>query len=192
MTSILRIDSSVSGDASVTNRLSSLLIETLGNDATVVHRDVTQIPSLSAASFAANGTPTTERSDEQAQLAQLGDDAIAELEQAGVLVIAAPIYNFGIPSGLKAWIDLIARAGRTFQYTETGAEGLVAGKKAYIVTASGGVPIGSEADFATPHIQQFLQFLGFTDITVIGAGSLMTDPNTLDNAEAQIRELATV
>jgi FMN-dependent NADH-azoreductase len=191
MTNILQLDSSVSGDASVTNRLSSLLVETLGAEASVTRRDLSTLPSLTADRFAANGTPAADRSPAQAELGALGDDVIAELEGADILVISAPVYNFGVPSGVKAWMDLAARAGRTFQYTPEGPEGLVTNKSAYIVSASGGVPLGSEMDFATPHIRTFLGFLGFTDITLIDAGGLLMDSEKVQKAEEQIRQLAT-
>lgn len=191
MTSLLRLDSSASGEASVTSRLNDLLVETLGADVTVTRRDLSQLPSLSTDRFLANGTPVDERTPQQAELAALGDAVIAEIEAADVVVIGAPIYNFGVPSGVKAWMDLTARAGRTFRYTESGPEGLLSGKKAYIVTASGGVPLGSDADFATPHLQTFLGFLGFTDIVQIDAGGLMMDDTKVEQAENQIRQLAT-
>jgi len=187
---ILRLDSSASGSESVTNRLNALLVDSLGADASVVHRDVSQLPSLTTERFAANGTPVDARSAELAVLAELGDELIQELEASDVVVIGAPIYNFGVPSGLKAWMDLVARVGRTFRYTETGPEGLVTGKKAYIVTASGGVPLGSEADFASPHLQTFLGFLGFTDIAQIDATGLQIDATKIQQAEAQIHQLA--
>lgn len=190
MTSLLRIDSSVTGTASVTNALNSLLVETLDAAATVVRRDATQLPSLSAEIFAANMAPLETRSPDESALGLLADELISELEQADAVVIGAPIYNFGVPSGIKAWMDLVARAGRTFTYTETGPQGLVTGKPAYIVSSSGGVALGSEADFATPHLRQFLSFIGFTDITVIDAGGLMMDPTKIEQAEAQIKQLA--
>ena len=190
MTTILRIDSSVTGTESVTNRLNALLVETLDPTATVIHRDVTDLPSLSADAFAAYLTPTGERTAAQAQLATVADTVIAELEQADVVVIGAPIYNFGVPSGIKAWMDLVARAGRTFAYTEAGPQGLVTDTNAYIVSSSGGVPIGSEADFATPHLAQFLTFLGINVVDVIDAGGLMMDATKVDQAEDQIRKLA--
>jgi FMN-dependent NADH-azoreductase len=187
---ILQLDSSASGSESVTNRLNALLVETLGSTTAVVHRDVSQLPSLTTERFAANGTPADARTTDDATLAALGDALISELEGADVVVIGAPIYNFGVPSGVKAWMDLVARAGRTFQYTETGPQGLLTGKKAYVVTASGGVPLGSEIDFASPHIQTFLGFLGFTDVTQIDATGLQMDPTKVQQAEQQIRELA--
>lgn len=190
MTTILRIDSSVSGDASVTNRLNQLLVETLDGAATVIHRDVTALPALSADLFVAGLTPPAERTDAQHGLARLSDDIIDELEQADIVVIGAPIYNFGVPSGIKAWMDLAARAGRTFAYTESGPKGLVSGTSAYIVSSSGGVSIGAEGDFATPHLSQFLTFLGIEVLDVIDAGGLMMDATKVEQAEEQIRRLA--
>lgn len=192
MTTILQLDSSASGTASVTNALNTLLVETIGTDATVVHRDLTNLPSLSNELLVANSTPAADRTPAQNELAALADSIIGEAEAADVLVIGTPIYNFGVPAAVKAWMDLIARAGRTFSYSETGPVGHLTGKKAYIVSASGGVPLGSEADFATPHLRTFLGFLGISDVSVIDAGGLMMDPNKIETAQAQIRELATV
>jgi|TARA_B110000483_G_C17787882_1_gene386318 FMN-dependent NADH-azoreductase len=109
-----------------------------------------------------------------------------------LLEIGAPIYNLGVPSGIKVWIDLAARAGRIFGYTESGPQGLVTGKPVYIASASGGAPTGSAADFATPHLTQFLALLGFTDITMIHAAALMLDPTKAEQAETQTRQLASV
>ena len=192
MTTILRLDSSASGPASITNRLNSLLVDTVGDGAEVIHRDLTTLPSLSAELLAANNTPMTDRTAAQAELATLADALIDELERAAVVVLAAPIYNFGVPSGLKAWMDLVARAGRTFRYTETGPEGLIGDKKTYVVSASGGVPLLSEADLVTPHVRTFLGFLGISDITLIDSGGLAQDPTKVEQAEEQIRQLATI
>lgn len=190
MTTILRIDSSVSGDASVTNRLNDVLVERISGVAHVVRRDTTQLPTLTGELFAAAGTAEADRSADQARVAAIADEILAEFENADVLVIATPIYNFGVPGGLKSWMDLITRAGRTFRFTEAGPEGLAGNKKVYITAASGNVPIGSEMDFATPHIRTLLEFLGVRDITVIGAGGVMVDAGSVDKAEASIRELA--
>jgi len=192
MTAILQLDSSATGEASVTNGLNALLVEVIGTDATVVHRDLTTLPALSNELLVANNTPATDRTPGQNELATLADSIIAEAEAADVIVIGAPIYNFGVPGAVKAWMDLIARAGRTFSYSETGPVGHLTGKKAYIVSASGGVALGSEADFATPHLTLFLGFLGITDITVIDAGGLMADSDKVQKAQDQIRQLAAV
>lgn len=88
-------------------------------------------------------------------------------------MLSLPVYNFTMPSTLKAWADLVARAGTTFRYTESGPEGLLTGKKAYVVIASGGTPIGSEIDFLTPWLRHFLGFLGITDVEIIAADGIM-------------------
>ena len=100
------------------------------------------------------------------------DALIAELKAADVLVIGTPIYNFSIPAALKAWFDQVARASVTFRYTQDGPVGLLEGKKAYVVVASGGVPVGSPVDFATPYLRHMLGFLGISDIEFIAADSL--------------------
>ena len=126
------------------------------------------------------------------QHAKLGESAamVAELQQADVIVIGAPIYNFGVPASLKAWVDMIARARLTFRYTEQGAEGLLKGKKAYVVVASGGVPVDSPADFATPYLRQALKFIGITDVEVIAADRLNENSaDSIDAARVRIADL---
>jgi len=120
------------------------------------------------------------------------DELIAELEAADTIVIGVPVYNFAIPAALKAWVDQIARARRTFRYTETGPEGLLKGKKAYLVVASGGVPVGSDYDFATGYLRHVLGFVGITDVTVIEAGQQMMDGEAVTRATAAIDELKQV
>ena len=192
MTTILRLESSASGPASVTNGLNDLLLERLTAShagSTIIERDLTTLPVLTADRFTANGTPAGDRSADQSELASLADDLIAELSAADVIVLGVPIYNFGVPSSVKAWMDLVARAGTTFAYGEAGPKGLLEGKTAYVVAASGGVGIGDAADFATPHITLFLNFLGITDVSIIDAAGLMMDPEKVSKAQAQIREL---
>ena len=102
------------------------------------------------------------------------DTLVAELVAADVLVIGTPIYNFAIPAALKAWLDQVARPRVTFRYTEDGSVGLLEGKKAYIVLASGGVPVGSPVDFATPYLRHMLGFLGISDVDIIAADGLLS------------------
>ena len=103
------------------------------------------------------------------------------------MVIGAPMYNFSVPSTLKAWVDLIARVGVTFNYTENGPKGLLEGKKAYLVVATGGVPVNSAADFATPYLKQVLGFVGIADIEVIDASGFAVNAE-----EAMTRAIANV
>ncbi len=109
---------------------------------------------------------------------------------ADILVIGAPIYNFSVPASLKAWIDLIARVRLTFRYTDEGPVGLLDGKKAYVLTPSGGVPVGSAVDFATPYLRHALGFVGIDDVQIIGAqGADRGNDEALDDARARIAEL---
>lgn len=136
----------------------------------LTERDVAAgLPFINEAWVNANFTDPAARSDDQQQTLAQSDALVAELQKAQQLIIGVPVYNFSIPATLKAWIDLVARARETFRYTENGPEGLLKTQKAYLVLASGGVPIGSELDFATGYLRQVLGFLGITDVTVIDA-----------------------
>ncbi len=174
---VLRIDTSATGAHSATRALSDQLVAKLATAAdTVVVRDLALgVPLLDAAITSNFGAATDERSSESAAALALADQFIAELTDADVVVIGAPIYNFGVPAALKAWADLVARAGVTFAYTEHGPQGLLADRPTYIVAAAGGVPIGSPADFGTPWLQGFLGFIGIADVQVIAADGLAMD-----------------
>ncbi|MFN7166832.1 MAG: FMN-dependent NADH-azoreductase [Pannonibacter sp.] len=176
---ILKIDASARKAGSMTRELTDTLVTRLLDthpSAGVLTRDVSAgLPVVDEAWVGANFTDPAERSSEQKLKLALSDTLVAELKAADVLVIAAPIYNFGIPASLKAWVDLVARARETFRYTENGPEGLLKGKKAYVVVASGGVPVNSAVDFATPYLKQVLAFIGITDVSVIAADQLMMD-----------------
>ncbi|KTE08525.1 FMN-dependent NADH-azoreductase [Sphingopyxis sp. H115] len=194
MTNILRIDASARNDGSTTRQLAGHLVNHLleqGYGAKVVHRDLALTPPalLTEGWVGANFTDEADRSDDQKALLAGSDELIAELEAADTIVIGVPVYNFAIPASLKAWIDLIARARRTFRYTEAGPEGLLKGKKAYLVVASGGVPVGSDYDFATGYLRHVLGFVGITDVTIIAADQQMMDGEALNRATAAIGEL---
>lgn len=170
---ILSINSSSRYEGSLTRLVSKKLVEELqekGSDLAIVERDLAKgLPFIDEQWIGANFTDSEQRDDAQKQVLALSDNLVSELQNAGTIVIGSPIYNFSIPGALKAWVDLVARARLTFQYTETGPEGLLKNKKAYLVMASGGVPIGSEMDLATPYLKQVLGFIGITDVTVIDA-----------------------
>lgn len=176
---ILKIDASARKAGSMTRELTDALVTRLLDThpaARVLTRDVAAgLPVVDEAWIGANFTDPAERTSEQKLKLALSDTLVAELKAADILVIAAPVYNFGIPASLKAWVDLVARARETFRYTESGPEGLLKGKKAYVVVASGGVPVNSAVDFATPYLKQVLAFIGITDVTVIAADQLMMD-----------------
>ena len=163
MSNILHITSSIRGDESISNQIGKALVEGLASKsaASITKRDLSKndIPYVSADRFAANLAPADERTAEQAELAAIADTLIAELQAADTIVISSPIYNFGVPASVKAWADMVARAGTTFRYTPNGPEGLLEGKNAYITVASGGTPVGSDMDFMTSWLKFFLGFI---------------------------------
>jgi FMN-dependent NADH-azoreductase len=178
MSNILYITASIRSDNdSISRGLGQRLVDGLAakSGAAVTTRDLAanDLPFVSAERFAANLAPAAERTPAQAELAAIADTLIAELQAADTIVIAAPVYNFGPPASLKAWADLVARVGTTFRYTATGPEGLLAGKKAYLAIASGGTPVGSDADFMTRWLTFFLGFLGINDVEMVAADGIM-------------------
>lgn len=172
---VLRIDSSAKNEASVTRQLADLMLQRLADlqPVQVVNRDVSQgLPFLDNSWVAANFTAPEARDTAMQATLALSDALVREVQDADVLVIGVPIYNFGVPAPLKAWFDLIARARLTFHYTEHGPQGLLAGKKAYLLAASGGTPVGGAIDFATPWLKHVLGFVGIHDVEVIAAERL--------------------
>ena len=133
----------------------------------------------------ANFTPPEDRNAEQSARLDYSDQLVGELKDADLIVISTPIYNFSVPAALKAWIDQIARARVTFQYTENGPVGLLENKRAVIAVASGGTEIGSGYDFAVGYLEHILGFVGITDVSVIAADRLMMDE---DASRARARE----
>ncbi|MFO6448635.1 FMN-dependent NADH-azoreductase [Erythrobacter sp. NE805] len=190
MSNILYVTASIRADAeSVSRGLGQRIAQGLAakTGASVTTRDLAanDLPYVSAERFAANLTPAAERTPEQAELAAIADQLIAELMAADAIVIATPVYNFGPPATLKAWADLVARAGTTFRYTANGPEGLLTGKKAYLAIATGGTQVGSEIDFMSGWLRFFLGFLGITDVAVVAADGIMGEGGEAKIAAAQ-------
>lgn len=177
MSNILYITASIRSEGeSVSRGLGQRILDALAaKGGSVTTRDLAanDLPYVSAERFAANLTPPAERTPEQAELAAIADELIAELQAADTIVIASPVYNFGPPATLKAWADLVARAGTTFRYTATGPEGLLKGKKAYLAIASGGTPMGADYDYMSRWLTFFLGFLGITDVEMVAADGIM-------------------
>ncbi|MDX1573198.1 MAG: NAD(P)H-dependent oxidoreductase [Methylophaga sp.] len=169
---LLLVNASSRYQDSLTRAVSAEIAQYLAleNDLVINERDVAAgLPFVDEQWVNANFTDASERSDVQRQTLTQSDLLVKELHAARQLVIGVPVYNFSIPATLKAWIDLVARARETFRYTENGPEGVLNTEKAYLVAASGGVPIGSDMDFATGYLRQVLGFLGINDVTVIDA-----------------------
>lgn len=191
--SILRIDTSArlenSNSRAITAHLVEQLIEKNLAPNGVVSRDLGRypLPSISAedlvdlhGSIAAN-RDSLHKHVEQSQV------LIEELKAAETLVIGVPLYNFGVPVVLKQWVDYICRAGETFKYGENGPVGLSGVKRAFIVVASGGTPVGSATDFVTPYLQTIMSFIGVEETIVIDvAGSKRTPALVIEQAKAQI------
>lgn len=191
-TNILYVSSSTRGAESVTDQLAEELVDRLGGPDTVVVRRTLgrEIPLLSPAVTAELTVPVEERSEEAAVGLATADALIRELVDADVVVIGAPIYNFGVPASLKAWADLVARAGTTFAYGENGPVGLLEDRPTYIVSASGGTEIGGDVDYGTRWLRHFLGFIGLHDVTVVAADQLAIDADSgLATARARIAEI---
>ena len=181
----LVLNASIRSNDSITRTLSQQLVDQLkAKGSHIVHRNLSDLPFITEASFTAAGTPKNERTAAQVEQAKLSDELIEEIQAADILVIGSPVYNFGPAASLKAWADLVARAGTTFRYTNTGPQGLLENKKAYILAASGGTAMGSSIDFMSTWLKHFLGFLGIKDIELIAV-----DVNSKDGdaklAEAQ-------
>ena len=196
MATLLRIDSSASGDNSKSRQLANEFVEKwLQNnpDGKVVTRDVdaNPLPHFTNETLGALFTPEESRSEEQKAIVAIGDDLIDEIESADLVTISAPMYNFGIPSTLKSYFDYIARAGRTFKYTETGPVGLL-NKNAYVFVASGSFLADSPMDHQIPYLNTFLGFVGIeVKQTFVAGGQAMGEvgEEAFNKAKAQIAEL---
>lgn len=190
MPHILRLDTSARLEGSVTRDLLDTIQSRL--DGTVTRRDLggEAVPQISGTWVASNGTPADERTAEQREALALSDTLIDEIRAADTLLIGLPVYNFTVPGSLKAWIDLVCRAGVTFRYTKTGPVGLLEGKRAIVAVASGGVPMGSEADHATGYLRHILGFIGIMDVQFVAADrQTQKGEAAVADAKAQIADL---
>lgn len=177
---ILHVMSSPMKDESVSQKLGKAISDQLvqaypGSEITVLDLNVNPYPHLFEEQVKALRSPKDTHTPEQQSLTKRSDEAIAQLMANDIMVISLPLYNFGIPSTLKSWIDNITRAGHTFSYTPEGPKGLVNGKKVYLAIASGGVYSDGpfrEYDFAVPYLKAVLGFIGITDVEVLRAEGL--------------------
>src|ERR1022692_4418355 len=178
MPTLLHIDSSPLYGRSVSRQLTGAFVtewKSSHPDGTVVYRDLntTQIPPISAEWVGATYTPEAARTPQQKDLLSLSDSLLAELEQAGEYVFGVPMHNFGVPSVLKLWIDQIARVGRIFSYAGAKPKGLIIGKKATFIVATGGIYDAqtqmASFNFVEPYLRSVFGFLGVTDATFLTA-----------------------
>ena len=188
---ILNVQSSARGDASVTRALSKKLIDGLQPTEVTDREAADGLEPVTSAWVAGAYTAEGERSDEQRAALRQSDELIAEIKAADVLVIGAPVYNFTIPAALKLWIDQVCRANVTFKYTENGPVGLLEGKKAYVVVASGGTEVGSTVDFHTGYMKHVLGFIGIEDVEFVAADRTMARGDAaVDEAKEKIERIA--
>jgi FMN-dependent NADH-azoreductase len=193
MTTILQINSTARSQNSHSTQLASELTQKLAHEnpgARVIVRDllVTNLPHFNDDAIAAYFTPADQHTAAQKAVIAKGDALIAELTSSDIIVIGAPLYNFGISSQLKTYFDWVARAGATFRYGESGPVGMVTGKKAYVVTTRGGMHLGTARETQTPHIATFLGFIGITDVTFIYAEGLSMGEAAMDSGLANARQ----
>jgi FMN-dependent NADH-azoreductase len=186
---ILQINSSVRGANSESSRVAGNIVARLsaanpGANVTVRDLGAKAHPVLDEAALGALFTPADQRTPEQAARVALDDALIAEVQAADVVVIGAPMYNFGMPIQLKAWFDAIARAGVTFRYTESGPEGLLKNKKVFVATARGGI-YPDDADPQVPHIRMLLNFLGMTDHSFVYSNGQSMGPDAAGKGQAE-------
>lgn len=194
---ILQINSSARTEGSHSTKLANELVERLRaaqSQAEVTVRDLgrTPHPMLDETALQALFTPAEQRTPEQAARVALDDALIAEIQSANVVVLGVPMYNFGVPAQLKSWIDAISRAQVTFRYTEQGPEGLLKGKKVYVVLTRGGLYRNTPTDTQTPYLKTLFGFLGMTDVQFMYAEGLAmgteVEQAALESVQQQIEE----
>jgi FMN-dependent NADH-azoreductase len=200
MTTLLQINASINHEKGQSSQLADQFVAAFRQrhpEATIVVRDVAAaepVPHLNAERFGAFITKPEARSAAQHAVVAYSDTLIEELKQADVIVLGLPMYNFGVPSQLKAYFDHIARAGVTFKYTEKGPVGLLTGKKVYVFAARGGLYAGTPLDTQTSYVRDFLRFLGMTEVEFVYAEGLAISPQSkqagLAKAVAEIARLA--
>jgi len=189
---ILRLDASANPGVSDSGKLADTLIQQFrlrGQAVKIRNRDLNLAATFIDGNWIeANFTADKDRDRLQNQALVMSDRLIEELNWADHIVLATPMYNFGVPATLKAWIDQVCRAGVTFRYTENGPEGLLTGKSADIVITTGGAPLGSAVDFVSGYLKQVFAFIGIDATNIFGADQMNRDAQlSIARAQAQIK-----
>lgn len=185
MSKVLVLKSSILAGYSQSNQLADFYADEArakGDSVTVRDLAAQPIPVLDGELVGALRPSDAPLSPRQQEALSLSDELIAELQAHDTVVIAAPMYNFNIPTQLKNYFDLIARAGVTFRYTETGPEGLVTGKRAVILSSRGGIHKDTASDLLTPYVKLFLSFIGITDVNFVFAEGIAYGPEVATKA----------
>jgi FMN-dependent NADH-azoreductase len=200
MSTLLQINASLNNGKGQSSQLANQFVAAFQRKhpgTKILKRDVAaadQVPHLNGERFGALIAKPEDRTDAQHAVVAYSDSLINELKQADVIVLGLPMYNFGVPSQLKAYFDHIARVGITFKYTDKGPVGLLTGKKAYVFAARGGVYAGTPIDTQTSYVRDFLRFLGIAAVEFVYAEGLNISPQSkeagLAKALAEIERLA--
>ena len=173
---ILRVDASMRKKKSVSRQLADEMVAALGGrspDVEVVNRDLTcGVGLVNDAWIDGDRTPEEMRTQDQRVILAQSDALVSELQAADDIVIAVPIYNFGVPAAFKAWIDLVCRTNITFVYENDKPRGMLTDKRAFVVITSGGTLGGSEIDYTSGYVKHILSFIGITDVTFVDATGL--------------------
>lgn len=191
---MLIVQASSRQEESLTREISGFLASSLqdsrGYEVKIRDLESTDLPLIDSAMVNSFFTPLERLTGEQKELQKESMQLIEELKWADAILIATPIYNFSVPARLKAWIDLVCRAGLTFKYSESGPVGLLNIEKAFLVVASGGTPIGSEIDFASSYLRHLMNFIGIHEVELIKAdGSKNARDDIIANSRQQISRL---
>lgn len=192
---ILHLDSAITGDASVSRKLTAEIVAKLtaaNPAATVTYRDLNEgVPAIDTDWFHAVRLAPESPSADQQSLIDISDAYLAEVQAADVLVLGLPVYNFTLTAQIKNWLDQIARAGKSFRYTAEGPEGLLKGKRAIVAYTAAGTPFGSDLDFASGYLRHMLGFLGITNVEFVPADGLAMDREAgLARAQQALEALA--
>lgn len=188
---VLRLDTSAQTDNSHSRALVTRFLDGLGPTTEIVQRDLSKgVPLIGPDWFSASFTDKANRSDAQKETLSASEELVAELQDADLLVIGMPLYNFSVPASMKLWIDQVCRANVTFRHTANGAEGLLKNKRAVVFFVSGGTRFESAADFATNYLRFVLGFIGITDVHFIKADAHMSDESSLPGAHEEADRLS--
>ena len=194
MKTLLQINTSLNTASGHSTRLADEFVDSWRAShpgAKIIKRDLASepVPHLTGERFGAFLSKPEARTAEEQAVVAYSDALIDELKRADVIVLAAPMYNFAVPSTLKAYFDHIARAGVTFKYTASGSVGLLGGKKVYVIATRGGKYAGTPADTQTSYVRQFLGFIGLGDVEFVYAEGLAIDEATRNAAIAEARSV---
>ena len=190
---IYQIDSSARKEGSTSRALAKKLLDKIKNpNDEIIYRDLNdEMVFVSGLTESGMNIDEKDQNDHHKKMFKLSDQLVKELKESDVIIISAPIYNYGPPATLKAWSDLAARVGETFKFKTNGRrEGLLKNKKAYLVITSGGTKLNSKEDFLTPWLKFILNFFGIEKIDTINADQMALDyEKSIKEAEAQIEKI---